>query len=82
MQHRAANQLHIKVPHLQDAPSRLAHHGKGLRQQLVQRFVLGLDALVGIFNASDALANPRAKLFRLGSKLRRRRAAASAAPAH
>ena len=36
VQHHAADQLHIEMPHPQDAPASLAHHRKGLGQQLVQ----------------------------------------------
>jgi hypothetical protein len=37
VQHHAADQLHVEVAHLHRAPARLAHHRKGLGQNLVQR---------------------------------------------
>ncbi len=36
MQHHAADQLHVVVPHAQKAPSRFAAHGKRLNQQVVE----------------------------------------------
>ena len=42
VQHHAADQLHVEVPHLHRAPARLAHHRKGLGQNLVERFLLRL----------------------------------------
>ena len=52
MQGDAANQLHIEVTHAKHAGRGLAHHGKGFRQQLVERLallegVLELRRLVG-----------------------------------
>src|SRR5208283_4239661 len=35
MQHDAADELHVEVPHLQDAPAGLAHHREGFRQNFV-----------------------------------------------
>ena len=40
VQHHAADQLHVEVPHLHRAPPRLAHHGERLGQYLVQRLPL------------------------------------------
>ncbi len=40
MQHHAADQLHIEVPHLQGALAAFAHHGKSFRQDRIQRFAL------------------------------------------
>ena len=45
MQHDAADELHAEGLHAQNAPARLAHGGKRLRQQVVQR----LAALVARF---------------------------------
>ena len=36
VQHDAADQLHVEVPHAQNALARLAHHGKGLGQEVVE----------------------------------------------
>ena len=36
MQHHAADQLHVEMPHPQHPAGRLAHHGEGFRQQIVQ----------------------------------------------
>jgi hypothetical protein len=41
VQHHAADQLHVEVAHLHRAPAGLAHHRKGLGQNLVQRLPLG-----------------------------------------
>ena len=41
VQHHAADQLHVEVAHLHGAPAGLAHHRKGLGQNLVQRLLLG-----------------------------------------
>jgi len=43
MQHHAADQLHVEVPHLQHPLAAFAHDRKGLGQQRVER--LGLRAL-------------------------------------
>ena len=37
VQHHAAEELDVEVPHVQHAPSGLAHDPEGLRQQIVQR---------------------------------------------
>ncbi len=39
MQHHAANQLHVKVAHIEHPASRLAHHGKGFHQDFVEHFL-------------------------------------------
>ena len=44
VQHDAADELHVEVAHVEHAPACLAHDGKGLGQQLVQRLPGG-DAL-------------------------------------
>ena len=33
----AADELHVEVPHVQDAAARLAHDGEGLGQEVVER---------------------------------------------
>ena len=45
VQHHAADQLHVEVPHLHRAPSRLAHHRKRLGENLVQSLPLGRSLL-------------------------------------
>ena len=47
VQHHAADQLHVEVAHVHGALACLAHHGKGLGQNLVQR--LGLRGLALVF---------------------------------
>ncbi len=69
MQHHAANQLHVKVAHAQHSPAGLAHHGKGLRQQRIQRRLLGYLARLGLGHAGQLRGNPLAKLRRLGPQL-------------
>ncbi len=45
VQHHAADQLHVEMPHVQSAPAGFAHHRKGLRQQRVEFFALSQTAL-------------------------------------
>ena len=54
VQHDAADELHVEVPHAEHAPARLADDGEGVDQQLVE---LG------------ALVVPLAKLRRPGTKI-------------
>ena len=49
VQHHAADQLHVEVAHLHRAPARLAHHRKGLGQNLVQRLPLGSRLRLSLF---------------------------------
>ena len=44
VQHHAADQLHVEVPHVEHAPAGLADHGERLDQQVVERLAVG-DAL-------------------------------------
>ncbi len=44
VQDHAADHLHVVVPHAQEAASRFAAGGKGLDQQVVERFALGQPA--------------------------------------
>ncbi|GBD16449.1 hypothetical protein HRbin26_01347 [bacterium HR26] len=37
VQHDARHELHVEVPHADGSPGRLAHHGEGLVQQVVER---------------------------------------------
>ena len=41
VQHDAADQLHIKVPHVQRAAGGFPHHGEGIDEQTVERIALG-----------------------------------------
>ena len=41
VQHGAADELHVEVPHVQHAAAGLAHDGERLGQQVVERFALG-----------------------------------------
>ena len=41
VQHDAADQLHVEVPHVQRALAGLADDGEGLGQQVVERFAVG-----------------------------------------
>ena len=44
VQHHAADELHVVVPHVEHAAAGLAHHGEGLGQQLVERLAAGRRA--------------------------------------
>ena len=37
VQYHAAHQLHVEVPHVEQAPGDFPRHGKGIRQQTVER---------------------------------------------
>ena len=41
VQHHAADQLDVEVPHVEDAAAGFAHHGEGFDQQIVERGALG-----------------------------------------
>ena len=81
VQHHAADQLHIKVPHVQNAAAGLAHYGKGFLQNLVQNDVCDFQSLlielsqpievsVGLVgNLGDAVLNLLAELFGFGAQL-------------
>ena len=47
VQHHAADQLDVEVTHVEHAPAGLAHHGKGLDQDLAQHFLDGVMLLLG-----------------------------------
>ena len=63
MQHHAADELNIKVAHLQGPLAGLAHGGEGLGQQVIQRLALAqtLAELVGL-----GLQCGVVELFKLG----------------
>ncbi len=69
VQHHAADQLHVEVAHLHGAPAGLAHHGEGLGQNLIERFVLGLLDLFGVGDAFEARGDARAEFGRFGPQL-------------
>ncbi len=78
VQNHAADKLHIEMPHLHRAPARLAHHGKSLRQNLVQRGLLSRLQLILVRNPFEPRRNsgpeldrPRPQLF-IRKLLRRR----------
>ena len=41
VEHHAADELHVVVPHVEHAPAGLADHGKCLGQQVVERLAVG-----------------------------------------
>ncbi len=41
MEHDAADELHVEVPHVEHAAAGLAHDGEGLGQQVVERRAVG-----------------------------------------
>ena len=41
VQHHAADELHVEVPHVQHAAAGLAHDGERLGQQVVERLAVG-----------------------------------------
>ena len=60
VQNHAADQLHVEVPHVEDAPSSFADHGKRLFEQFVENYLERLAALrfdfllaVGIWEISN-----------------------------
>src|ERR1019366_1165096 len=56
VQHNSADQLHIEVPHLQHAPTRLARHREGLGKNLVQR-LLHFPFVASAKNLGDKLVD-------------------------
>ncbi len=68
VQHHAADQLHVEVPHIQDAAARLAHHGESLRENLIQDLILNPAALVVVFNVPGSFLDSRPELVRLGAQ--------------
>jgi len=50
VEHHPTDELHVEVAHLQNTPTRLAAHGKDLRQELVERlpFFVALFELGGL----------------------------------
>ena len=78
VQHHAADQLHVEMAHVQDAPAGFADHREGLDQEvgqdLADRLVmLGVDFLAAlglgprfIGNLGNALLYPAAEFVRFG----------------
>ena len=69
MQHHAADELHVEVPHLQHAPARLAHYRKGFGKDFVQSGSQLAIFFVGILYRIYALANPLTEFVRLRPEL-------------
>ena len=81
MQHHAADQLHVEVAHVEHPAAGFADHGKRFHQNLVQRFVDGLGALVFellqavgvgvrfVGNTGQALLDALPEFVRLGAQL-------------
>jgi hypothetical protein len=69
MQHGAADKLHVKMAHLQHAPSSLANYCKSFGQELIQNKLqlrmLGVFVFDGVHTFADALA----ELLGFGSEL-------------
>ena len=69
MQDHTADQLHIKVPHLQHPATGLAYHGKGLGQNLEQDSLLLRHAFFGVVDTFQPGRDPGPELQRLGAEL-------------
>jgi hypothetical protein len=69
VQHHAADELHVEVPHIQLPATGFADYGKRLGKKLVQDFLFSGDAFVGVFNAFKRRGNPLAELDRLRPQL-------------
>ena len=69
VQHHAADQLHVEVPHLHRAPTRLAHHRKGLGQNLFQGCIFSCLDLFRVRDAFETGRNPHPELCRFGPQL-------------
>ena len=60
VQHHAADQLHVVVPHVQHPLAGLAHEGKRLRQQIVERLALLGAGAIGGRGGAQAVVRQRA----------------------
>ena len=81
MQNHAADQLHIEMPHVQNAAASFADHGEGFDQKLIQDLVDQLSSLIVEFfqtvlvrvglvrNTGQAFLYPLAKFVRLSAQL-------------
>ena len=69
VEHDAADELHVEVPHVQYAPAAFADDGESLGQNLIERGLQGRVFFVSIFDGIDALANALAKFVGLGAEL-------------
>ena len=81
VQYHSADQLHVKMTHVQHAPSSFADDGESFHEQFVQHFLdhqvaVGFDLLlavgIGVWlvgDVADTLLDVGAKLFGLGAQL-------------
>ncbi len=69
VQHHAADQLNVKVAHVQDAAAAFAAHGKSLGQNLIQDGFAGSQTFSLVLNAVQPFFDACAKLSRLGAEL-------------
>ena len=69
MQHHAAYELHVKVPHLEHTPTGLTRHCESFRQQFVEGLLQRGRLFVGVFNGVHALVNAFAEFVRPGPEL-------------
>ena len=77
VQDNAADQLHVKMAHLQHAPAAFARHCERFRQDFVENFFQRGSFFVGVFNRIHALMNALAEFIGLGPELFVARAASS-----
>ena len=59
MQHQSADHLHIEMTHARCAHASLADHCKRFRQNLVQRFLLAILAIVFVARVFDLIGDLR-----------------------
>ncbi len=69
VQHHAAYQLHVKMPHLQYPAAGLTHHGEGFGQNLAQHQLFFRGAFLGVVDAFQASGDAGAKFQGLGTQL-------------
>ena len=69
VQHHAAHQLHVEVPHVHGAPSRFAHHRERLGQDVVERLLFRRDPRLFVGDPFQRRRNPRPELRRLRAQL-------------
>ncbi len=68
VQHHAADQLHVEVPHVEHAAAGFADDGEGFRQQVVERFAVG-DALAELGGLAAQLLVGEGRRSRASSAL-------------
>ena len=69
VERHATDELHLKVPLADGADGRRPRRGKRFRQHFIQRVLLSLTLLGGIFKADERLGQARAELIRLGAQI-------------